>query len=250
MRKKSLAMMRKVAIPLSSISTRLRGIKKRLENDAKHFNGGDANRSYCPQFVIFIMKYLEEMPLWSGVLVGRLDHYKEDSSRNKKETRDPVNKFLANAKSEGYIEGAMRRLWRNKKTLQEENDLELMHLYQKIILESEGVYVIMLTDYIVVFIPKRRERTKRNQTTKIATFQAQLRASVQKKRSTMMFKKNGVRKIQQFQQSPTVPLSATPDLKSKKVFDLRISVRNWNKTKALVHIVGKSLMRKIPEKEK
>ena len=54
------------------------------------------------------------MPLWLGVLLGRLDRYQEDSSRNKKETCDPVNKFLsfssANAKSEGYIEGAMRNL--------------------------------------------------------------------------------------------------------------------------------------------
>ena len=176
-------------------------IKKRLENNVKHFNGGDANRSYCPQFVIFIMKYLKEMPLWSGVLLGRLDRYQEDSSRNKKETRDPVNTFLsfssANAKSEGYIEGAMRNL--KQEDFAGRKDLDLMHLYQKIILESEGVYVIMLTDYIVVFVPRQRERTKRNQTTKMATFQAQLRASVQKKRSTMMLKKNGVRKIQKHQ---------------------------------------------------
>ena len=51
------------------------------------------------------------MPLWSGVLLGRLDRYRKDPCTTKKRE---VNNFLSfssvNAKSEGYIEGAMRNL--------------------------------------------------------------------------------------------------------------------------------------------
>lgn len=33
------------------------------------------NRSYCPPFLEFIKKYIAEMPLWSGVLLGKLESY-------------------------------------------------------------------------------------------------------------------------------------------------------------------------------
>ena len=70
------------------------------------------NRSYCPEFLLFIKKYVVEMPLWSGVLLGRLERYR-DNYNEKRQIRS-LNQFLsfssANAKTEGYIEGAMRNL--------------------------------------------------------------------------------------------------------------------------------------------
>ena len=70
------------------------------------------NRSYCPEFLLFIKKYVVEMPLWSGVLLGRLERYRDDC--NEKRQIRSLNQFLsfssANAKTEGYIEGAMRNL--------------------------------------------------------------------------------------------------------------------------------------------
>ena len=72
------------------------------------------NRSYCPQFFIFVKKWIPEMPLWSGVLLGRLECYQTGSSEDEKRKSLAVNQFLsfssANAKSEGYIEAAMRNL--------------------------------------------------------------------------------------------------------------------------------------------
>ena len=70
------------------------------------------NRSYCPEFFLFIKKYVVEMPLWSGVLLGRLERYRDDC--NEKRQIRSLNQFLSfssvNAKTEGYIEGAMRNL--------------------------------------------------------------------------------------------------------------------------------------------
>ena len=72
------------------------------------------NRSHCPQFFIFVKKWIPKMPLWSGVLLGRLERYQTGSSEDGKRKSLAVNQFLsfssANAKSGGYIEGAMRNL--------------------------------------------------------------------------------------------------------------------------------------------
>ena len=55
------------------------------------------------------------MPLWSGVLLGSLDHYKtvndaEDCGKDDSDNYPFLSFTSANAKSEGYIEGAMRHL--------------------------------------------------------------------------------------------------------------------------------------------
>ena len=71
------------------------------------------NRSYCPKFMEFMKSYLPEMALWSGVLLGSLERYKENAVPK---TKNPVTKhpFLsfksANSKTEGYVEGVMRYL--------------------------------------------------------------------------------------------------------------------------------------------
>ena len=92
--------------------TKLSNIEKRVEKDSMQAPDTLAdNRSYSPQLWTFIKKYITEMPLWSGVLLGRLDRYRKDPCTTKKRE---VNNFLSfssvNAKSEGYIEGAMRNL--------------------------------------------------------------------------------------------------------------------------------------------
>ena len=93
---------------ISSIETRLKQDTMQASDELKD------NRSYCPEFLIFIKKYLQEMPLWSGVLLGRLERYRDDSNGNDKGKINLLNQFLsfssANAKSEGYVEGAMRNL--------------------------------------------------------------------------------------------------------------------------------------------
>ena len=62
------------------------------------------NRSYCPQFLIFVKKWIPEMPLWSGILLGRLECYQTGSSEDEKRKSLAANRFLsfssANAKSE------------------------------------------------------------------------------------------------------------------------------------------------------
>ena len=55
------------------------------------------------------------MPLWSGVLLGSLDRYKtvndaEDCGKDDSDNYPFLSFTSANAKSEGYIEGAMRHL--------------------------------------------------------------------------------------------------------------------------------------------
>ena len=93
---------------LSSVEVRIR------KDDMQASNKEKDNRNYCPQFLIFLKKYLAEMPLWSGVLLGRLERYQEDLGANERGKLDSFNQFLsfssANAKSEWYIEGAMRNL--------------------------------------------------------------------------------------------------------------------------------------------
>ncbi len=54
---------------VSSIETRLKQVTTQASNELKD------NRSYCHEFLILIKKYLPEMPLWSGVLLGRLECY-------------------------------------------------------------------------------------------------------------------------------------------------------------------------------
>ena len=78
-----------------------------IENEAKD------NRSYWPTFMDSIKSYLPEMALWSGVLLGSLEQYKENSGRKPQNliTTQPFLSFSsANSKTEGYIEGAMRNL--------------------------------------------------------------------------------------------------------------------------------------------
>jgi hypothetical protein len=92
--------------------TKLSNIEKRVENNSMQAPDALAdNRSYSPQFLTFIKKYLTEMPLWSGVLLGRLDRYRKDPCTTKKRE---VNNFLSfsstNTKSAGYIKGPMRNL--------------------------------------------------------------------------------------------------------------------------------------------
>ena len=61
----------------------------------------------------FVKSYLPEMALWSGVLPGSLERYRENSGRkpqNLKTTQPFLSFSSANSKTEGYIEGAMRNL--------------------------------------------------------------------------------------------------------------------------------------------
>ena len=70
----------------------------------------DANRSYCPEFFNFLKSYLHEMPLWSGVLLGSLDRYQLTLDRDDLQDYPYLSFKSANAKTEGYIECAMRNL--------------------------------------------------------------------------------------------------------------------------------------------
>ncbi len=64
---------------VSSIETRLKQDTMQASNELKD------NRSYCPELLIFIKNYLPEMPLWSGVLFGRLERYRDDLNGMTKE---------------------------------------------------------------------------------------------------------------------------------------------------------------------
>ena len=67
---------------------------------------------HCPDFFAIIESYLPEMPLWSGVLLGSLDRYIDESSSEYDTFDDyPYLSFkLENARTEDYIEGMMRNL--------------------------------------------------------------------------------------------------------------------------------------------
>ncbi|CAB4006119.1 Hypothetical predicted protein [Paramuricea clavata] len=67
----------------------------------------DANQSYCPEFCNFLKSYLHKMPLWSGVLLGSLDRYLD---RDNLKDYPYLSFKSVNAKTEGYIECAMKNL--------------------------------------------------------------------------------------------------------------------------------------------
>jgi hypothetical protein len=63
---------------------KLQDIEERVEQDSMLADDHEkTNRSYCPPFLEFIIKYIAEMPLWSGVLLGKLERYQTKSSQNK-----------------------------------------------------------------------------------------------------------------------------------------------------------------------
>ena len=92
----------------NNLVTNLRG---RAEEIADNSERNKLNRTYCPAFFSFIEDLLPEMPLWSSVLLGSLDRYSRTPGTS---TDDKDSKYMsylsANNKSEGYVEGAMKQL--------------------------------------------------------------------------------------------------------------------------------------------
>jgi hypothetical protein len=63
---------------------KLKDIEDRVEQDSMQADeDGKTNRSYCLPFFEIIKKHIAEMPLWSGVLLGKLQRYKTEPSQNK-----------------------------------------------------------------------------------------------------------------------------------------------------------------------
>ena len=87
--------------------------KSTTDNNEKEISDEcQPNRSYCPDFFAIIESYLPEMPLWSGILLGSLDRY-VDESLSEYDNLDnyPYLSFKSeNARTEGYIKGMMRNL--------------------------------------------------------------------------------------------------------------------------------------------
>lgn len=101
--------------PLNNHYNKLTAAFKKRASDKNEKEISDEcqpNRSYCPDFFAIIESYLSEMPLWSGVLLGSLDRYIDESLSEYDNLDDyPYLSFKsANARTEGYIEGMMRNL--------------------------------------------------------------------------------------------------------------------------------------------
>lgn len=186
------------------------------------------NRSYCPQFLIFIQKWIPEMPLWSGVLLGRLERYQTGSSEDGKRKALAANQFLsfssANAKSEGYIEGAMRNL------KQEDFPCRKHLRADTFVHENYSRIRRRLRDYADrlhgrAFLKKKRKYKKKtedneknlNSVTESNSSSEENYHNAEEKwgKKDPETPKHNTR-LGQFQQSPTIPLSTNPDLKKRK----------------------------------
>ena len=187
------------------------------------------NRSYCPEFFIFM--YLPEMPLWSGVLLGRLERFRDDPNGNDKGKINLLNQFLsfssANAKSEGYIEGAMRNLKQEDfpgiKRLRADTFVSKNYSQIRGRLRDFG-------DRLHSCINPKKKRTYEKKTMKgddnlpstvesVSSLEESYHAAEEKwgKKDQEMPKQNP--RIGQFQQSQTIPLSTNPDIKNEFEFN-------------------------------
>ena len=208
--------------------TKLSNIEKCVEKDSMQAPDALAdNRSYSSQLLTFIKKYLTEMPLWSGVLLGRLDRYREEPCTTKKRE---VNNFLsfssANTKSEGYIEGAMRNL------KQEDFSRRKRLRADTFVYENYSRIRRRLCDYgdrlHSRLKPKRKRayKEKEKKEDSDGNLSRQLKASVHKRKNYHDAQEKWGKKdpetpkhnprLGQFQQSPKIPLSSKPDFKKGK----------------------------------
>ncbi len=210
---------------VSSIETRLKQDTMQVSDELKD------NRSYCPEFFIFIKKYLPEMPLRSGVLLGRLEHYRDDSNGNDKGKINLLNQFLsfssANAKSEGYIEGAMRNLkqedFPGKKCFRADTFVSENYSRIRRCLHGFG-------DRLHSCINPKKKRTYKKKTINgdsngnlpstvegVSSLEKSYRAAEEKwgKKDPETPKQNP--RIGQFQQSLMILLSSNPDIKKSNV---------------------------------
>ncbi len=170
------------------------------------------------------------MPLWSGVLLGRLERYQEDLGANERGKLDSFNQFLsfssANAKSEGYIEGAMRNL-------KEEDFPGKKHLRADTFVSENYTRIRRrLRDYgdrlhgCIILKVKRtyQKKTKKEDgcdspsstVESISSLEENYHDAHEKwgKKDPETPKQNP--KLGQFQQSPMVPLSKNPDFKTRR----------------------------------
>ena len=188
-----------------------------------------SNRSCCPQFFRFIQSYLPEMPLWSGVLLGSLDRYKKTTEAHELSNDHPYLSITsANAKSEDYIEGAMRHLkqedFPGKKRLRPDDFVS--QNYKRIRRRVNDF--ANRTHSNLRMKPKRSYKRKEGRNFKQNVSKEAKRKKQQpkaesyhtsqetwgKKEPPGTPKTNA--KIGQFQQSPSIPLSETPDIKTKR----------------------------------
>ncbi|CAB4035484.1 kDa in NOF-FB transposable element, partial [Paramuricea clavata] len=186
------------------------------------------NRSYCPKFMEFLKSYLPEMALWSGVLLGSLERYKENRVPK---TQNPVTKhpFLsctsANSKTEGYVEGVTRNL--------KQEDFPGPKYLRADVFVSENYERIrrIIIDYsdrldsCKQAKPKRLyKRKKKDADDPLPVSTEEYSEDLQKhdyhnaeetwgKRDPETPKTNP--RLGQYQQSPKIPLSQDPDLKKK-----------------------------------
>ena len=206
--------------------TQLSVIEQRVADDDIKNEAKD-NRSYCPTFMHFIKSYLPEMALWSGVLLGSLERYKENSKQKQQSsiTSQPFLSFSsANSKTEGYIEGAMRNL-------KQEDFPGRKHLRpDDFVLENYRRIRRRIIDFSDRLHTSKKPRMKRPYTKKKK--EADPLSPVHSDESSEKKDQNyhnveetwGKKepetpkenpRLGQFQQSPKIPLSQEPDLKKK-----------------------------------
>jgi ubiquitin C-terminal hydrolase len=224
---------------------KLNDIEMRMDAIQDSENERD-NRSYCPQFLVFIKRYVVEMPLWSGVLLGKLDRYREDLGCKALGNIKPPDQFLsfssANAKSEGYIEGAMRNLkqedFAGRKRLRA--DSFVSENYDRIRRRIRD-YADRLHNSLV---PKKKRTYNKKTKTEHDLIEDRYSRIADSSSSEETYhdaqEKWGKKdpetpkqnpKLGQFQQSPTIPLSTTPDVK-KSTDKKKTSIRKTTCKKA------------------
>ncbi|XP_046864644.1 uncharacterized protein LOC124459168 [Xenia sp. Carnegie-2017] len=187
------------------------------------------------------------MALWSGVLLGDMTRYGENGGIQESSSCRFLSFTSANAKTEGYIEGAMRNLkqedFPGKRRLRA--DVFVLQNYERI-RRRERNY----GDGLHVYLKKQKKRRYEKRTKNIAESNNESDSDLPEmtyhtsqerwgKKDPETPKQNP--KLGRYQQSPSIPLSVTPNLK-----------KNKSKSKTLLDKTDRdaTLMRSSPGKRK